>query len=482
MPGLPLGEVLRQTGAELRGTLPPKTVFPRIDADPWTVGRGELFIALPPDGRDGHRDEDAGPDGHDLAVVAALRGAAAAIVARPWADALTECPLPLIVVDQPLAALPHLASAWRQRLGLTVVGVTGSVGKTSTKEVIAGLLGCRFATVRTPGNQNDARGVPLSLLTAVPGTEVAVLEMAGAEAPGELRRLASIVHPQIAVVTNVHPVHLAGMGSVAAIAASKAELVEAVPADGTAVLYGDDPWVRSMASRCRGRVLTYGRRPSHDVWAEGIQTRGLEGCAFWATVAGERVRVDVPLPGTQAIEHVLAGFAVGHALGLGVAEMLPRLRDPALQVRLRSRLGRGGARLIDDTHNASPPSALAALALLADVPATRRIAVLGDMRELGTLARREHRTVGRAAAAVVDLLVTYGELARTIADEASRASARLSGRSFTACAFGEEQREELVAFLRAEVGEGDVVLLKGSRALHMEEITDALSLPDSPRS
>jgi UDP-N-acetylmuramoyl-tripeptide--D-alanyl-D-alanine ligase len=463
---LTLADMLNATGAELRGgdQLAPATQFLRVERDSRRVEPGVLFIAV--------RGEVY--DGHQFVPEAAARGATAALVGREWAAAQDPVPLPLIVVEEPVAALQLMAGVWRNRLDrLTVVGITGSIGKTSTKEVVASVLGGRFRTYRNPGNLNNEIGLPLSVLDITPETEVAVLEMGGAYAFGELRLLAEIAQPRLGLVTNIFPVHLERMGSIEAIAETKAELIDALPEDGIAILNGDDSRVRAMAARCRGRVVTYGLDPGNEVSAEEVTTLGLAGTSFWLNLAGERLFVKVPLVGAHGVELALAGFAAGHALGLHIAEMLPGFEDPAIQVRLLVIPGPAGSRIIDDTYNASTPSVLSALGLLESLNPDRAIAVLGDMREMGEIAEEEHRIVGRRVGEVADLVVTYGDLARIIAEEAALVEGR-QGRPPVVISFVLGQRDELVRFLRRELKEGDVALLKGSRGLRMEEMVDAL--------
>jgi len=405
--------------------------------------------------------------------LAALHGARAALVGRRWARKARELALPLIVVDDPLAALQQIAAARRLDLDATVVGVTGSVGKSSTKEVIAAVLSRRFRTYRSSGNRNNEIGLPLSVLEVPDGTEVAVFEMAGGYAAGELELLAGIAKPTIGVVTNVQPVHLERMGSIEAIAEAKADLVLALPPDGLVVLNGDDPRVRSMSSVCRGRVLMYGRTASNDVRAGDVTVCGLDGCTFWAEVGGACSDFEVPLLGDHAVELVLAGLAVGHALGMTLDEMAPAFRDPAIQVWPRRVPGVNGSLLLDDTYNAATASVLSGLSVLASSDALRRIAVLGDMLELGPLSEHEHRVVGRRAADAADLVIAYGELAATIADEAKASS---GGRT-EVLRFPLDRREELVEYLASSLRGGDVVLVKGSRALRMEQLVESLADP-----
>jgi UDP-N-acetylmuramoyl-tripeptide--D-alanyl-D-alanine ligase len=463
--GLSLLDVIRASGGEVAGTLPPTTVFTRVELDPGKVAPGDLFVAVP--------GEQV--DGHEFTVVAALRGAAAALVTRRWAERLEELPLPLVVVDdEPVAALQRIAAARRDTLAATVVGITGSVGKSSTKEAVASVAARSFRTARSPGNRNNELGLPLSLLDADTSVEVLVLELGGAFARGEIDLLSRIARPQIGVVTNVFPIHLERMGSIAAIAATKAELVAALPSDGVAVLNGDDPHVRAMAAQCAGRVLFYGLSGANDVRAEKVRSHGLDGVSFRALVAGETCDARLPLVGGHAVELALASLSVGHVLGMSLEEMLPGLENPDIQIRLRRVPGPRGSLLLDDTYNASPPSVLSALQLLEDTPAPRRVAVLGDMLELGALAEQEHDAVGRRAAQVADLVVTYGELAAVIAQAASRTAAETS-RPTAVVSFTTAQRADLVDFLRAELEKGDLALVKGSRALRMEEVVNAVA-------
>ncbi|MCD6057844.1 MAG: putative udp-n-acetylmuramoylalanyl-d-glutamyl-2,6-diaminopimelate--d-alanyl-d-alanyl ligase protein [Thermomicrobiales bacterium] len=465
MTPLAFESVLSGTGAVLRGEIPPQTVFTRIERNSQQVQPGDLFIAV--------RGERF--DGHDFVGDAAAAGATAALVRREWADEHPDPGLPLLVVDEPVAALQRLAAWWRaQRDDLLVVGITGSVGKTSTKETVASVLERAMPTYRSAGNLNSEIGLPLSLLDVTPEHGAAVLEMGGAYAFGEIRLLAEIARPKIGVVTNIHPVHLERMGSIEAIAETKAELVDAIPEEGWAVLNGDDPRVRAMASRCRGRVLFYGLEPGNDVRATEVESEGLGGTSFWLHIGEESNRVKVPLIGGHAVELALAAIAVGHATGMDLADMLLGLAEPGVQVRLLIVPGPHGSQLIDDTYNASTPSVMSALGLLEAMNPRRAIAVLGDMRELGEVSEREHVAVGRRAGEVADLVVTFGGLARTIAREAATTDGRFDAGPPAVTSFGLEQREELIAYLLRELREDDVVLLKGSRGLEMEQIVERL--------
>lgn len=465
-----LRDVLAGTGGEWRGDLPGDHVFSTLQRDARRVRPGDLYLAV--------RGERF--DGNTFTRDAAERGAAAAIVTREWADAQSTLPLPVVVVEDTIEALQRWATWRRERLDAIVVGITGSIGKTSAKESIAAVIGRSRKTYRSPGSYNNEIGLPLSLLEADDDVRAIVLEMGGAYAFGEITMLAGIAKPQIGVVTNVHPVHLERMGTIEAIAQTKTELPAAIPADGITVLNGDDPRVRAMAEATPARVLLYGMGAHNHVRAHSITTDGLKGSTFWLTVDGDRNFVRVPFVGGPGVQVALVALAVGYALGLHISEMLDALQDPAIQVRLLFAPGPEGSELIDDTYNASTPSVLSALSLLEEVPAQRRIAVLGDMRELGRNSDDEHRIVGQRAAAVVDMLVTYGESARIVAEEAAMIEqdrTRLRVRSFA-----EAEKDSLVAMLREELRKGDIVLVKGSRGLEMETIVQRLRSDVGPQN
>jgi UDP-N-acetylmuramoyl-tripeptide--D-alanyl-D-alanine ligase len=465
MTPLALENILIGTGAVMRGAIPVQTVFTRIERNSRQIQPGDLFIAV--------RGERF--DGHDFVDDAAAAGATAALVRRVWADEHPDTELPLLVVDEPVAALQRLAAWWRSQFqDLLVVGITGSVGKTSTKETVASVLERSTPTYRSAGNLNSEIGLPLSMLEVTPEHGAAVLEMGGAYALGEIRLLAEIAQPRIGVVTNIHPVHLERMGTIEAIAETKAELVDAIPEDGWAVLNGDDPRVRAMAGRCRGRVLFYGLESGNDVRATDVESEGLEGTSFSLHIGEESNRVKVPLIGGHAVELALAAIAVGRAKGMDLADMLLGLAEPGVQVRLLIVPGPNGSQLIDDTYNASTPSVMSALGLLEAMNPSRAIAVLGDMRELGEVSEREHVVVGRRAGEVADLVVTFGGLARTIAREAATTDGRFDAGPPAVTSFSLEQREDLIAYLLRELRQDDVVLLKGSRGLEMEEIVERL--------
>ncbi|HEU4804661.1 MAG TPA: UDP-N-acetylmuramoyl-tripeptide--D-alanyl-D-alanine ligase [Nitrobacter sp.] len=464
-PPIMLSEVLVATGARIVGELAHDTAFRWIERDTRVLQPGDLFIAVV-----GEQF-----DGHDFVGEAARNGAFAAMVSSAWAaDHGDAPPLPLLIVDEPVAALQAIARARRKQRAIEVIGITGSIGKTSTKEVVAAVISQKWNTYRSVGNLNSEIGLPLCLLEIDEDVEAAVVEMGGAYAFGELALLASIALPRIAVVTNVHPVHLERMGSIENIAQTKAELVKSLPPDGVAVLNGDDPRVLAMADIAPCEVITYGVSPTNDIWASDVETQGLRGSTFKLHLDGDVSVVRVPLVGGHAPFLALPAIAVGHALGMHITEMLPGFDDPTIQVRLLVLDGPNGSMMIDDTYNASAPSVMSALGLLDEIAPGRRIAVLGDMRELGAESEEQHRIVGRRAAEVVDELITFGPLAQLIAEEAGRAQDETDARVERIRSFALDERDEMVSYLQQEPAEGDVLLLKGSRGLEMERIVAAL--------
>lgn len=436
---------------------------------------GSLFVALSGEKVDGH---------HFLANAVA-RGASAVLVqrsqvadldpGRPFvvadatgaglAGATPETVL-LIAVDNPLAALQRLAAYHRGLFTPKVIGITGSVGKTSTKEVMAAVLRRRYSTLKNPRSYNTESTLPISLLQLEAHHEVAVLEM-GAYGPGDISLLAAIARPDIGIVTNVGPSHMERMGSLETVARAKSELVQALPANGYAILNIDDPRVRAMANVTPARPFFYGLDPAADLYADEIESRGLGGIAFRAHYAGDAVVLKLPLLGRHSVHTALAAAAAGLLLGLGWDAIIDGLRDESAQLRLLAVPSASGATLIDDTYNASPASSLAALNLLAELDG-RRIVVLGDMLELGEVEEEAHRVVGRRVAEVADLLISVGPRARWIADEA-----RISGMGagqITMLA----SNAEAIELLRGLLLTSDTVLIKGSRGVAMEVIVEAL--------
>ncbi|MCH7488722.1 MAG: UDP-N-acetylmuramoyl-tripeptide--D-alanyl-D-alanine ligase [Chloroflexi bacterium] len=445
-----LGSLLRErrAGAAAR--------FRSVVIDSRQAGRGDLFVALP-----GERT-----DGHEF-VLAAVAAGARGVLVRTAPDDLPDG-IAAFVVGDTLAALQRLAAGRRDRRRARVIGVTGSVGKTTTKEITASVLSTRYEVLKNEANYNNEIGLPLTLLELRHRHRRAVLEM-GMYALGEIRTLCEIARPDVGVVTNVGPAHLERMGSLEAIAAAKAELPESLPPHGFAVLNADDPLVMAMADRTRARPLSYGTAADADVRASEIESRGLEGVSFRLHWHGESARVETKLPGRHSVSNALAAAAVALADGMPLADVAAALGEVQPPLRIQVHRLKGGGTLLDDTYNAGPASMAAALDLLAEIPG-RRIAVLGDMLELGPAEREEHLALGRRAAETVDVLHTVGELGALIAEAAREAGLRETHHWPDKDAAGEA--------LAADLRQDDVVLLKASRALALETLVPLLKERD----
>ena len=466
---LPIADVLTGTGGRLASG-EAIAGFTGVSIDSRTVRPGDLFVAL----------RGARHDGHAFVGEAVARGARGLLVERaPEEIADSTDGVAVVMVPDTLTALQRLATHWRQRWGGVVVGVTGSVGKTSTKELIASVLGAQRRVLASPGNYNTEVGLPLTLLALEASHQVAVVEM-GMYAQGEIRQLARLARPNVGVVTNVGPSHLERLGSLERIAAAKAELVEELPPEGTAVLNADDPRVRAMATRTPARVVLYGvdggddgapageRLPGGElVRACDVVSHGLDGLSFTLVWKGDRRPVRTALVGRHHVATALAAAGVALALGMSLEQVVQALGAAPPGSRLRVRQTPRGATVLDDTYNASPASTAAALDVLAEARG-RRVAVLGDMFELGSYEEEGHRLVGRRAARTADLLVTVGPRAALIAEEA------LAGGMPRDAVFSCDAKEAAVQVLRRHLQSGDWVLVKGSRGMRMEEIVQAL--------
>jgi len=462
-PALTADDLRRLTGGRLLRTS--RRPIRGAAVDSRLIGDGQLFVALAGERTDGHR----------FLADAAVAGAAALVVSRPVPpevlDALGD--VTVLAVPDGLVALGAIAAGWRTRFDPLVVGVTGSIAKTSTKEAVAAVLATTFRTLRSEGNQNNEIGMPLTLLRLGPDHRAAVLEM-GMYAGGEIADLARMARPRIGVVTAVHGVHLSRMGSLAAIERAKGELVEALPSDGVAVLNQDDRRVRRMADRTAARVLSYGLSSDADVTAEEIVSAGFDGMRFTLRLppsrGGRPSRLPARIPGLGklSVHNALAGAAVGHAAGIEPAKIVHALALGWSAAHRGQLIRIGRITLIDDAYNASPPSVTAALDMLAGLPG-RRVAVLGEMLELGKGAVTGHREVGTAAAATCDLLVVVGGGAAAGIAAGAKAAGLDPSRILEA-----RDREAALDLLRARLRDGDVVLFKASRGVELDLLVDAL--------
>ena len=434
-----------------------------VSIDSRTVRAGELFIAI------------HGPrhDGHDHVAGALELGALAAVVAEAqlsrYADSVrSRC----IAVPDTFEALKQLARAVRQAWGGKIAGVTGSVGKTTTKEILAALLGAKLRILKSEGNFNNEYGLPLTLLKLEETHQAAVLEM-GMSRLGELRRLAAIAQPDVGVVTRVAPAHLEFFSSVDEIALAKRELIEGLNGhESTAVLNADDPRVAAFGAYAPGRVVTYGIEKPAFFTAEEIEDRGALGSAFDYVSPEGRVRLELMVPGRHAISNALAALAAASVWNIGAAEAqsaFRALRAPAMRGELL-RFSNGAA-LINDSYNSSPAALQAMTELLVATPNYhRRILAAGEMRELGAASRELHREAGRFAAKTgkIDLVIGVAGDAAQIVEGALEAGLPRAQTKFF------PTPEEAAEFLGALVVAGDLLLVKGSRGVKMERIVEAL--------
>jgi UDP-N-acetylmuramoyl-tripeptide--D-alanyl-D-alanine ligase len=434
-----------------------------VSIDSRTIRGGELFIAI------------HGPrhNGHEFVAAALDRGAVAAVVARGEAGRFSEdVRARCVVVEDTFRALQDLGRAQREAWGRRLAGVTGSVGKTTTKEILAALLGARFRVLKSEGNLNNEYGLPLTLCRLEETHEAAVLEM-GMSRRGELARLAAVAKPDVAVVTRVTPAHLEFFASVDEIALAKRELVEGLNGrDSVAVLNADDPRVAAFASVAPGSVLTYGIEGRAEFRAEAIVDRGALGSSFYCVMPGDRTRLELPLPGRHLISNALAALAAASVWGVGASEaqrVFPGLRPSAM----RGELLRfdDGAAILNDCYNSSPASLGAAIELLAATPDfLRRILAAGEMLELGASSAELHREEGRAAARTgkLDWIIgVRGDAAQLVEGAVAAGFPRARTKLFASSA-------EAADFLAGFIEPGDLLLVKGSRGVKMEQIVEAV--------
>jgi UDP-N-acetylmuramoyl-tripeptide--D-alanyl-D-alanine ligase len=431
------------------GDFPREEVARGYSIDTRTIKTGELFFAV--------KGEHL--DGHDYVGAALEKGAAAAVVQK---DQLHRCPekARLLAVDDTLVALQTLATAVRKVWGKPLVGITGSAGKTTTKEAVAHVLGARFRVLKSEGNFNNHFGLPLMLLKLEPEHDVAVIEM-GMSHAGEIRALAKIAQPEVGVVTNVAPVHLEFFDSLAGIARAKYELIESLPSNGTAVLNADDEYVSQFGRDFKGKVATYGMRPTADVRAENVRTRGAEGSEFDVVMLSGREPARLPLVGEHNILNALAAVAVGVARGLKPSDAVAALATLTPPDKRGQVLQLGNITVINDCYNSNPKALHAMVDALAAMKAGRRIVVAGEMLELGPAGEEMHRAAGQHIAGNrIDVLLGVRGLAQAIVD-----GARGAGGQAEFVATPEEAGE----WLAREARDGDVVLLKASRGVKLEK-------------
>jgi alanine racemase len=457
-----LHDLLTATGGQWEG--PPTPVqFPAFCYDSRRIKPGELFVAV----------KTEGGDGHDYIDDAVHKGAGGVLCQYPP----EECAVPCVIVPDTQIALSEWAGHMLCRAALPVIGVTGSTGKTDTCRAIAAVLSSAHRVLSNPPDLSDRFGVPIAMAALSEEHDVAVLELA-CNAFDDIAQLAELTRPRIGIVTAVNEAHLALLGSLEAIAQEKGRLVEALPADGVAVLNYDDPRVREMGERTSARVVTYGQSPDADIVASDLRldSDGLQFVVHFPGVGGlgtpgypAKAEVRTCLLGRHQADTILAAIAVGLAYRIPWGDILDAVEDlrpgPG---RLQLLPGAGGSLVLDGSASCSPKTALQALATLADYPAERRIAVLGDMAQLGGYAVEGHHLVGQEAAAFVDLLVTKGQRALWIAEAAKQDGLACNQVLVTYAA------RDAVRHLKPQLKAGDVVLVKGSMETRMEEVVEGL--------
>ena len=428
-----------------------------VCSDTRRIEEGNLFVAIT-----GERY-----DGHDFVPEAMRSGACASLVTADWHDGRPDRESPQgarIVVPDVLRALQTFAGWHRSRFNLPVIAVTGSNGKTTTKNMIASVLSERSRVFKTPGNLNSQLGVAEALFSLQEDHGAAVVEL-GMNRAGELNRLARMVRPSVGVITNVGPAHIEFFESIEGIARAKGEVLDHLPADGHAVLNADDPLVMKQAGRSLAPVTTFGRGAGADVRLARSRTE-LSGSTF-ALSDGASFRIN--LMGEHQVMNAVAAVAVGRLFGIddsGIARALRRVESTPMRMEYRKV---GAVHLINDAYNANPSSMKAALDALAATPG-RKLAVLGDMLELGERSRTAHREAGKHAAKVAERIITAGELARDIAEAAVDEGGMPPSR-VVACS----SSDEAAAAVLAEIRDGDVILVKGSRGMRMENVVESMA-------
>ena len=441
----------------------PATAVGRVSIDSRSLEPGDFFVAIAGETFDGHR----------FVSDATRRGAIGAMVhqAPVSPEAGTATPALVIQVDDTTRALQDLARDVRRRSGAIVVAITGSAGKTTTKEVVAEFLSARFPVFRNKGNLNNHIGLPLSLLQLRSRPQIAVVEL-GMNHPGEIRTLVGIAEPEVRVWTNVGDAHLGFFESADAIADAKAEILENGAASHVLVVNANDSRVMERARRFAGKVITFGIDVDADVRASSVIPRGVEGMEALVSAAGQEARLRTPLLGLGNLSNVLAAIAVGLHFGIPLDDMVARAATvtPAYHRGEVLRLP-GGVTLIDDSYNSSPAALGRALETMATATGSaRKVGVLGEMLELGEFSDELHREAGRrAAAAGLDLLIGVGgSVAGAMTAEAVRSG--LPER----CVWHVSSKEEAADLALRHVRAGDLVLVKGSRGIGTDLVVERL--------
>jgi len=437
------------------------------------AANGSLFVALSGERVNGHAYVQAAFDqGAVLAFVDQKMPESFQTIdlrkGHTFPDEISLSPPICLRVENSLSALQRLAAYWRKKHAVRVIGITGSVGKTTTKELTAELLSLKYSVLKNPGNLNNEIGLPLTLLSLKPEHEYAVLEM-GFYVPGEIQDLCDVALPHVGVVTNIGAVHAERAGSKEMIAQGKAELVQSLPSspDGIAVLNMDDPWVRWMGDKTQAQIFSYGIEKKADLTASEIETHGLDGISCTLIFQGERHHIHSSLLGKFSVYSILRSVLVALIEGVDWQTIEDGLAAAHIDIRMRQINLPNGVTILDDTYNASPASTNAALELLRRLDG-RRVAILGDMLELGPYEEEGHESVGAFSVSAADVLVLVGQCSKITAKAAIKNG------------FSEDQllwfpdSQQAANPAAGIIQEGDVVLIKGSNSMHMDKIRSAI--------
>ncbi|HPV01006.1 MAG TPA: UDP-N-acetylmuramoyl-tripeptide--D-alanyl-D-alanine ligase [Clostridiales bacterium] len=454
MIGLKISEIMEATQGKLQGG-DSSVLVGDISTDSRKINPGSLFIALK-----GERF-----DGNDFLTEAFANGAVAVMTDREAADFPGRI---VIKVEDTLKALHDLALYYRDRFDIPFVGITGSVGKTSTKDMVACALGARYNVLKNEGNLNNEIGVPLTIFRLEPGHEAAVIEM-GMSGFGEIRALTRIVKPKVGIITNIGLSHIEKLGSRQDILRAKLELIEGLQPDGVLILNGDDVMLNGVKDLLEVRTVSYGLEEDVDYQAYNIRSKGEKGTDFNIKLDGNEYNVHVPAPGVHNVYNALAALAAGHELGVPADLLISGIAGHTPGSMRLNILKSNGLTVINDAYNASPQSVKAAIDVLNEIEAERRIAVLGDMLELGSWSTVAHKETGAyVAGSRTDMIITVGQAAAHIAEGAMEAGFPGSGIVVLA------NNGEAIRYLQDIIREGDAILVKGSRGMMMEEIVNSL--------
>lgn len=452
-----LDELAKATGGRLvkRG---PKSEFGGVGIDTRILKEGDVFVAI----RGAHFD------GHDFVGDAVRKGAPAIVVGASPASLPDS--VSVIEVKDTVDALGDLASWWRSRFTVPCVAITGSNGKSTTKEMAAAIASVRGPVLKTEGNFNNLIGLPLTVFRWENEHRTAVLEM-GMNAKGEIKRLAEVARPDIGLITNVTSAHLEKLGSVEGVAHAKGELFEAMAGKGITIVNDEDPWVKRLGTKFGGRTITFGMQNTSDIQFRHMESTNLTSTRLTVSIMGDERTIELPLPGTHNVMNAMAAMAIGAALRIDTDVMLERLIEfKPMSMRFERVQLANGVCMVNDSYNANPQSMKAAFRTVGSAKrAGRFVAVLGDMLELGEQSAELHREVGRAAAGSgIERLFIFGNFADETASGAEE-----GGMSATNVEVFDDM-DALQMAVEREIKAGDVLLVKGSRGMRMERIVEHL--------